>query len=104
MKKYDVENEAKQIAKLFAIAAYRNSEMENVHHDYKISDSKMKELNKDICNRMYELFLIFSKADVDMLDKIRSWYISDFTIWDLPENEYHYASKEYYDEFLHRNK
>lgn len=94
--RYDAELECKKMAQLFAIAGYRNSEMENVHHDYHIPDSKMKELNKDICNRIYELFLILWKSDYKKFDRIRMCYISDFNVWNMPENKYCFASKEYY--------
>lgn len=77
----------KTLAKLLTYHLYRNSEMENVHHDYRIPDSAMKILNKDICNKVYEFLIMFSNGDIKSLYNMFQFegVVSD---WDDPICEY----------------
>lgn len=53
-------NVVKDIAKALTIECYRNSYIEDLHSNIKeLNDEEMKKLNKDICNRVYSILLLF---------------------------------------------
>lgn len=85
----------KEMAKALTVAIYRNGTIEDVHagegfgaKDFKgISDSCMKEINKDVCNKCYTMLkLLLSDGEMDCkraLSVLLFSYLSA-TEWDEP--------------------
>ncbi len=69
----------KRLAKALSIAIYRNGKIEDIHAgdydgpcDFKgIPDSCMKELNMDICNKMYTMLYLLTSSDKEDLQMAR---------------------------------
>lgn len=85
----------KLLSKLLTGSLYRDTEMENIHHDYRIPDEAMKVLNKDICNRVYEFLCMISKGDITHIDRMFGNESPNIIEWDDPVNEHHYDVRKY---------
>lgn len=67
----------KRLAKALTVAVYRNGKIEDIHAgeyegpcDFKgIPDSCMKEINIDVCNKMYTMLKMFLSSDAQDLQK-----------------------------------
>lgn len=65
----------KRLAKALAVAVYRNGKIEDIHAgDYDgpsdfngIPDSCMKEINIDVCNKMYTMLHLLTSSDKEDL-------------------------------------
>lgn len=71
--------ELKMAAKMIAIHGYRNSPIEDIHAEGRISDAEMKHLNKTICNQIYTMLYLMRTTG---LPSFFTAYGSD---WDEPE-------------------
>jgi len=82
-------NDVKDIAKALTIECYRNSYIEDLHSNIKeLNDEEMKKLNKDICNRVYSILLLFfanSDKGYDILADITAFNKIYGAHWDDPE-------------------
>ena len=79
------------LSKAFAVACFRNGKIEDFHSEIKeLTDDCMRELNKDVCNRIYTLLsLLTSDTDLDYeaLKNLVAFSALYAQSWDNPEIE-----------------
>lgn len=54
----------KQLSKALAVTVYRNSKIEDVHVK-SITDEEMREINIDVCDRIYTMLKLFISTEED---------------------------------------
>lgn len=80
-----MDDHCKWLAKLLTIHGYRNSPIEDIHAEGRISQEEMKHLNKTIYNQIYTLLYLMNSKSSGFWN---SWYFHSGgwgDDWDQPE-------------------
>ena len=71
-------------AKAFAVLAFRNGPIEDIHASGRISEEEMKEISKNAVNQLYKL-LYLRRKDVKEYRRHIDYGLGFATNWDDPE-------------------
>jgi len=71
----------KKVAKLLTVHGFRNSYIEDVHADGRLSQKEMKKLNKEVCNQIYTLLYMLENGKLSPFFTNEGWTSK----WDEPK-------------------